>query len=72
MMGRQEIEGQEGIIPMLCKDLFRRIQDDASNELKFNVKINHFYCINYERINSVLYRLKYRTWKFIANEYEIY
>lgn len=38
MMGRQEIEGQEGIIPMLCKDLFRRIQDDASNDLKFNVR----------------------------------
>lgn len=43
MMGRQEIEGQEGIIPMLCKDLFRRIQDDASSDLKFNVSfLTHF------------------------------
>lgn len=27
MMGKQE-EGQEGIIPQLCKDLFRRIHED--------------------------------------------
>lgn len=43
MMGRQEIEGQEGIIPMLCKDLFRRIQDDASSDLKFNVSFLFFF-----------------------------
>lgn len=45
MMGRQEIEGQEGIIPMLCKDLFRRIQDDASNDLKFNVRCAILYTV---------------------------
>lgn len=39
MMGRQEIEGQEGIIPMLCKDLFRRIRETSTDELKFNVRI---------------------------------
>ncbi|XP_037039908.1 kinesin-like protein unc-104 isoform X6 [Bradysia coprophila] len=53
MMGRQEIEGQEGIIPMLCKDLFRRIQDDASNDLKFNVEVSYMeiYC---ERVRDLL------------------
>lgn len=39
MMGKQEIEGQEGIIPMLCKDLFRRIRESTTDELQFNVKI---------------------------------
>lgn len=38
MMGKQE-EGQEGIIPMICKDLFRRIRETASDELKYSVNI---------------------------------
>lgn len=37
MMGRQEIEGQEGIIPMLCKDLFRRIQETSTDGPTYNV-----------------------------------
>jgi kinesin family protein 1 len=31
MMGKQE-EGQEGIIPQLCKDLFRRVKEDTESE----------------------------------------
>ncbi len=50
MMGRQEIEGQEGIIPMLCKDLFRRIQDDASNDLKFNVSSTKLFIARVRRL----------------------
>lgn len=74
MMGRQEIEGQEGIIPMLCKDLFRRIQDDASSDLKFNVRITArvFFLLNKCFEIIVTHRLKYRTWKYTANAYEIY
>jgi len=40
MMGKQEQEGQEGIIPMICKDLFYRIHDTATEDLKFTVIIN--------------------------------
>lgn len=36
MMGKQE-EYQEGIIPMICKDLFKRIHQTESNELKYSV-----------------------------------
>lgn len=40
MMGRQEEEGQEGIIPQICKDLFRRIRKNTSDELKYSVEVN--------------------------------
>lgn len=39
MMGRQEVEGQEGIIPMICSDLFRRIQETTTENLQFNVSV---------------------------------
>lgn len=39
MMGRQEEEGQEGIIPQICKDLFNRIQKTSSDELKYSVEV---------------------------------
>lgn len=38
MMGKQE-EHQEGIIPMICKDLFKRIAATESPELKYSVRI---------------------------------
>ncbi|PSN48270.1 Kinesin-like protein unc-104, partial [Blattella germanica] len=41
MMGRQEEEGQEGIIPQICKDLFRRIKNTSSEELKYSVEVEH-------------------------------
>lgn len=42
MMGRQEVEGQEGIIPMICSDLFRRIQDTTTDNLQYNVSRYNF------------------------------
>lgn len=52
MMGKQE-DGQEGIIPMICDDLFKRIQDTASDELKFSVEVSYMeiYC---ERVRDLL------------------
>lgn len=52
MMGR-EFEGQEGIIPMLCKDLFHRISETASKDLEFAVEVSfmEIYC---ERVRDLL------------------
>ena len=36
MMGKPE-QNQEGIIPMICKDLFNRIRSTESEELKYSV-----------------------------------
>jgi len=38
MMGKQE-EGQEGIIPQICKDLFNRIQETTCDNLKYSVEV---------------------------------
>lgn len=38
MMGRQE-EGQEGIIPHICKDLFRKIKEDVSEDMLYSVEV---------------------------------
>lgn len=38
MMGKQE-DGQEGIIPQLCKDLFRRIDIDTSDDVQYSVEV---------------------------------
>ncbi|KAH8253832.1 hypothetical protein KR032_007065 [Drosophila birchii] len=52
MMGRQE-EQQEGIIPMICKDLFNRIQETETDELKYSVEVSYMeiYC---ERVRDLL------------------
>nr|XP_036231170.1 kinesin-like protein unc-104 isoform X18 [Bactrocera oleae] len=52
MMGKQE-EHQEGIIPMICKDLFNRIHDTETNELKYSVEVSYMeiYC---ERVRDLL------------------
>lgn len=52
MMGRQE-EGQEGIIPIVCKDLFKKIQDTTSDDLKYTVEVSYMeiYC---ERVRDLL------------------
>lgn len=39
MMGRQGEEGQEGIIPQICKDLFDRIKNTTTEELKYSVEV---------------------------------
>lgn len=41
MMGKQE-EHQEGIIPMICKDLFSRISSTETQELKYSVSLQEF------------------------------
>lgn len=53
MMGKQEVEGQEGIIPMLCKDLFRRIKEESGDEIQFAVEVSYMeiYC---ERVRDLL------------------
>ncbi|XP_068602582.1 kinesin-like protein KIF1B [Brachionichthys hirsutus] len=53
MMGKQE-EGQEGIIPMLCEDLFEKINDDTNKEeLSYSVEVSYMeiYC---ERVRDLL------------------
>lgn len=52
MMGKQE-EGQEGIIPQICKDLFRRIRESNSEEVKYSVEVSYMeiYC---ERVRDLL------------------
>ncbi|KAG7521284.1 kinesin KIF1B isoform X7 [Solea senegalensis] len=53
MMGKQE-EGQEGIIPMLCEDLFEKINDDNNKEeLSYSVEVSYMeiYC---ERVRDLL------------------
>ncbi|XP_027144277.1 kinesin-like protein KIF1B isoform X11 [Larimichthys crocea] len=53
MMGKQE-EGQEGIIPMLCEDLFEKINEDTNKEeLSYSVEVSYMeiYC---ERVRDLL------------------
>ncbi|XP_066994575.1 kinesin-like protein unc-104 [Anabrus simplex] len=53
MMGRQEEEGQAGIIPQICQDLFRRIHNTTTEELKYSVEVSYMeiYC---ERVRDLL------------------
>ena len=39
MMGKQE-EGQEGIIPQLCMDLFSRINKDTNQDMQYSVEVH--------------------------------
>ncbi|CAG9857792.1 unnamed protein product [Phyllotreta striolata] len=52
MMGKQE-DGQEGIIPQVCQDLFARIRDNCSPDLKYSVEVSYMeiYC---ERVRDLL------------------
>ncbi|RXG56764.1 Kinesin-like protein, partial [Armadillidium vulgare] len=52
MMGKQE-DGQEGIIPLVCQDMFTRIHDSASDELQYSVEVSYMeiYC---ERVRDLL------------------
>lgn len=40
MMGKQE-EGQEGIIPLICKDMFNRIAETTGDELQYSVEVSN-------------------------------
>ncbi|XP_063537381.1 kinesin-like protein unc-104 isoform X2 [Cydia strobilella] len=50
MMGRDE---DQGIIPNICKDLFRRIRQTTSDDLKYSVEVSYMeiYC---ERVRDLL------------------
>ncbi|XP_051735124.1 kinesin-like protein KIF1B isoform X9 [Ctenopharyngodon idella] len=52
MMGKQE-EGQEGIIPQLCEELFEKINDNNNEEISFSVEVAYMeiYC---ERVRDLL------------------
>ncbi|XP_030193372.1 kinesin-like protein KIF1C [Gadus morhua] len=52
MMGRQE-PGQEGIIPQMCEDLFRRTGENTDPDLQYSVEVSYMeiYC---ERVRDLL------------------
>ncbi|XP_064159923.1 kinesin-like protein KIF1C isoform X8 [Anguilla rostrata] len=52
MMGKQE-EGQEGIIPLLCEELFEKISDNCNEEISYSVEVSYMeiYC---ERVRDLL------------------
>ncbi|KAA0719120.1 Kinesin-like protein KIF1A [Triplophysa tibetana] len=52
MMGRQE-KDQEGIIPLLCEDLFTKINDNNDNSMSYSVEVSYMeiYC---ERVRDLL------------------
>ncbi|XP_076291944.1 kinesin family member unc-104 isoform X2 [Lasioglossum baleicum] len=52
MMGKQE-DGQEGIIPQICKDLFKKISRNSNECLKYSVEVSYMeiYC---ERVRDLL------------------
>ncbi|XP_065132240.1 kinesin-like protein KIF1A isoform X6 [Paramisgurnus dabryanus] len=52
MMGKQE-QDQEGIIPLLCEDLFTKISDNNDNSMSYSVEVSYMeiYC---ERVRDLL------------------
>uniref|UniRef100_A0A671NET1 plus-end-directed kinesin ATPase n=1 Tax=Sinocyclocheilus anshuiensis TaxID=1608454 RepID=A0A671NET1_9TELE len=52
MMGKQE-KDQEGIIPLLCEDLFTKITDNNDNSMSYSVEVSYMeiYC---ERVRDLL------------------
>ncbi|XP_017782676.1 PREDICTED: kinesin-like protein unc-104 isoform X6 [Nicrophorus vespilloides] len=52
MMGKQE-DGQEGIIPQICKDLFTKIRKNTAADMKYSVEVSYMeiYC---ERVRDLL------------------
>lgn len=47
MMGRQDEEGQEGIIPQICKDLFHKIKNTTNEDLRYSVEVRYVVELNY-------------------------
>lgn len=41
MMGKQE-EGQEGITPHICKDLFRKIKESQNSDTLYSVEVRYY------------------------------
>ncbi|XP_027883460.1 kinesin-like protein KIF1A isoform X12 [Xiphophorus couchianus] len=53
MMGKQDVKDQQGIIPLLCEDLFTKINDNTDNSLSYSVEVSYMeiYC---ERVRDLL------------------
>ncbi|XP_023809726.1 kinesin-like protein KIF1A isoform X8 [Oryzias latipes] len=53
MMGKQDVKDQQGIIPLLCEDLFRKISDNTDNSMSYSVEVSYMeiYC---ERVRDLL------------------
>uniref|UniRef100_A0A672IYD6 plus-end-directed kinesin ATPase n=1 Tax=Salarias fasciatus TaxID=181472 RepID=A0A672IYD6_SALFA len=53
MMGKQDVKDQEGIIPLLCEDLFTKINDNTDNSMSYSVEVSYMeiYC---ERVRDLL------------------
>ena len=49
MMGKQE-EGQEGIIPLICQEMFSKISETTSDEVKYSVEVRE--TIHHTELNS--------------------
>ncbi|XP_029683854.1 kinesin-like protein KIF1A [Takifugu rubripes] len=53
MMGRQDIKDQQGIIPLLCEDLFTKINGSTDSSTSYSVEVSYMeiYC---ERVRDLL------------------
>ncbi|XP_034529316.1 kinesin-like protein KIF1A [Notolabrus celidotus] len=53
MMGKQDVKDQQGIIPLLCEDLFTKINDNMDNSMSYSVEVSYMeiYC---ERVRDLL------------------
>ncbi|XP_036971074.1 kinesin-like protein KIF1A isoform X25 [Acanthopagrus latus] len=53
MMGKQDVKDQQGIIPLLCEDLFTKINDNIDNSNSYSVEVSYMeiYC---ERVRDLL------------------
>ncbi|KAM8875102.1 kinesin-like protein KIF1A isoform 22-T22 [Spinachia spinachia] len=53
MMGKQDVKDQQGIIPLLCEDLFTKFNDNADNSMSYSVEVSYMeiYC---ERVRDLL------------------
>ena len=41
MMGKQDSSTDAGIIPRLCKDLFRKVGEDTDDNTQYSVEVSH-------------------------------
>ncbi|KAM6920966.1 kinesin-like protein KIF1A isoform 3-T3 [Xenentodon cancila] len=53
MMGKQDVKDQQGIIPLMCEDLFTKISDNTDNSMSYSVEVSYMeiYC---ERVRDLL------------------
>ncbi|XP_055077150.1 kinesin-like protein KIF1A [Periophthalmus magnuspinnatus] len=53
MMGKQDVKDQQGIIPLMCEDLFSKINENTDNSLSYSVEVSYMeiYC---ERVRDLL------------------